>query len=183
MGVKVRKFRWFSVPEWEKEEKWLRSQHSKGLKLVDAMIPGIYTFEKCTPEDVVYQLDFNQEGLENREEYVQMFKDCGWNYVTEMAGYTYFRKAVADMKDEEENIFSDDASKMDMIERVFKGRVGVLIILFCGVIVPQLFMQWNNSSSVGMAPFVCFLVLFVVYLIIFIKFVVMYLKVKERLER
>ena len=75
MGVKVRKFRWFSVPEWEKEEKWLRSQHSKGLKLVDAIIPGIYIFEKCTPEDVVYQLDFNQEGLENREEYVQMFKE------------------------------------------------------------------------------------------------------------
>ena len=181
MSNKVIKFKWFSVPEWEKEEKWLRSQHSKGLNLVDVMIPGFYFFEKCTPEDVVYQLDFNKEGLENREEYVQMFKDCGWSYVTEMAGYTYFRKAVADMKDEEENIFSDDASKMDMIERVFKGRVGLLIILFCCVIVPQLFMQWNNSSRVGMTPFVCFSVLFVVYLIIFIKFVVMYYKQKKKL--
>jgi hypothetical protein len=178
-----KEFKYFSIFNHEKEQDYFRQMHKHGWKFIKVTGFGTYHFEECQPEDVVYQLDFNQEGLENREEYVQMFKDCGWNYVTEMAGYTYFREAVADMKDEEENIFSDDASKMDMIERVFKGRVGVLIILFCGVIVPQLFMQWNNSSSVGMAPFVCFLVLFVVYLIIFIKFVVMYLKVKKRLER
>ena len=183
MSAKVIKCKWFSVPEWEKEEKWLRSQSNKGLKLINAKISGIYIFEKCTPEDVVYQLDFNQEGLENRGQYIQMFQDCGWEYVTEMAGYSYFRKPVADMKENEENIFSDDASKMDMIQRVFQGRMRLLIILFSCVIVPQLFMQWHNISETGCYIFILFAILFISYLAIFIKFAIVYYKQKKNLER
>ena len=183
MSAKVIKFAWFSVPEWEKEEKWLRKQHGKGLKLVNATVPGIYTFEKCEKEDVVYQLDYNQDGLQNRGEYIQMFQDCGWEYVTEMVGYSYFRKSVDSMKADEENIFSDETSKMDMIQRVYQGRIRLLIILFCCVIIPQLFMQWNNSSEMGMVLFIVFAAMFVIYVVLFIKFSVLYHKQKKKLER
>lgn len=47
---------------------------------------------KCTPEDVVYQLDYNEEGLTHKDEYVQMFRDCGWEYIQDFGGYSYFRK-------------------------------------------------------------------------------------------
>lgn len=40
-----------------------------------------YTFESCPPEDVIYQLDYNKEGLDHKDEYIQMFQDCGWEYV------------------------------------------------------------------------------------------------------
>ena len=36
-------------------------------------MPGIYTFESCQPENVVYQLDDNPEGRAYRAEYIQMF--------------------------------------------------------------------------------------------------------------
>ena len=184
MSRKVVKIGWFTVPEWEKEQKWLRKQHNNGLKLINATLPCFYTFEKCTQEDVVYQLDFNKDGLENRADYIQMFRDCGWEYVTEMAGYSYFRKAVSEMKGEgEEKIFSDDASRLDMMKRVFRGRiVGLIIIFFC-IIIPQLIMQFHNGSDFGMALFWIFVVLFVMYVTAFVSFAVMYLKVKNRLER
>lgn len=45
---------------------------------------------------MVYQLDYNKEGLEHKDEYLKMFDDCGWEYLQEYAGYSYFRKAVAE---------------------------------------------------------------------------------------
>lgn len=182
MSRKKIKFGWFTVPEWEKEQEWLGKQHKKGWKLINATLPGFYTFEECTPEDVVYQLDYNQEGLENRGEYIQMFRDCGWEYVAEMAGYSYFRKPVSEMRGDKEEIFSDDASKMDMIHRVYKGRVSILLVIFFCTIIPQLLMQLNNHSEAGMALLWLFVALFVAYVIIFVKFAVMYWKVKKRME-
>lgn len=184
MGRKITKLGWFTVPEWEREQEWLRKQHKKGWKLINATIPCFYRFEECTPEDVVYQLDYNQEGLDNRGDYFQMFHDCGWEYVTEMAGYSYFRKPVSAMNnDEEENIFSDDASKMDMIHRVFNGRVRVLLVIFFCTIIPQLFMQFNNHSEAGMVLFWVLAIFFVMYITAFIKFAVVYWKVKKRMEK
>ena len=54
----------------------LRTQHKDGWKFVKVTGIGIYHFEQCQPEDVIYQLDYNQEGLKNKQEYVQMFADC-----------------------------------------------------------------------------------------------------------
>jgi len=47
---------------------------------------------------VVYQLDYNQEGRSHKEEYIQMFTDCGWEYLQDFVGYSYFRKPKAAMK-------------------------------------------------------------------------------------
>ena len=46
---------------------------------------------------MIYQLDYNQEGMKNQMEYVKMFEDCGWEYLLEFAGYSYFRKPEAQM--------------------------------------------------------------------------------------
>ena len=48
--------------------------------------PGLYHFEKCEPEDVTYQLDYNPEGIAHKAEYIQMFLDCGWEYMQDFAG-------------------------------------------------------------------------------------------------
>ena len=113
-----------------------------------------------------------------------MFRDCGWEYITEMAGYSYFRKPIAAMSGEgEENIFSDDTSRLDMMKRVFRGRIVALIVIFFCVIIPQLIMQFHNGSDVGMALFWVFVVLFAMYMTAFVTFAAMYLKVKKRLER
>lgn len=182
MREKKIKLAFFTVPEWEKEEKWLRKQHKAGWKLVNASLPGFYSFEKCEPEDVVYQLDYSPEGMENKSEYVQMFADCGWEYITDMVGYSYFRKPVSQMNGEEE-IFSDDASKLDMIERVFKGRMIPMLVCFFLIIIPQLNMQMHMNNPFSIAFFWIYAVMFIFYLFIFIKFYNCYNKLKKRLKR
>lgn len=182
MAKQKTKFGWFTIPEWEKEEKWLREQHKKGWKLIKATPPGFYKFEQCEPEDVIYQLDYNQEGMNHISEYIQIFRDCGWEYVTDMMGYAYFRKSATEMV-EDEGIFCDDESKIEMIERVYKGRMLPLIVIFCCCIMPQLFMQSHNNSEAGYIMFIVFVALFVLYLSLFVKFAYQYWKVKNRKEK
>ena len=63
-----------------------------GWRFVEVKGLGMYYFEKCDPQDVVYQLDYNKDGLTHKDEYVRMFNDCGWEYIQDYAGYSYFRK-------------------------------------------------------------------------------------------
>ena len=88
---KVSKF--YSIFEHEKEEKFLRDMHKSGWKFLKVTGFGVYHFVKCQPEDVVYQLDYNQEASSNKGEYIKMFSDCGWDYLLDYAGYSYFRKS------------------------------------------------------------------------------------------
>ena len=77
MSETKKELRWFSIMDYEKEARYLSRMHQKGWKFKRVTMPGIYTFEKCEPEKVIYQLDYNQEGMKNQMEYVKMFEDCG----------------------------------------------------------------------------------------------------------
>ena len=70
--------RYFTVMQWEQEQEYLQKMHRQGWKFTGVTMLGVYHFEKCEPEDVVYQLDYNEEGMKNKEEYLQIFRDCGW---------------------------------------------------------------------------------------------------------
>lgn len=123
----------------------------------------------------MYQLDFKGD---NRDmgEYVQMFRDCGWEYIQDMFGWSYFRKPAAEMKENEEGIFCDDESRLDMLKTVYRKKIMPLLVIFFSVIIPQLAVQSANSVQNGFAADMAgwlsyaFMVLFVLYLVIFIKF-------------
>ena len=119
----------FTITEYDREQEYRCKRHKEGGKITAVTGYGMYHFEQCEPEDVVYQLDYNIEGNINHEEYTRMFEDCGWEYITTYVGYAYFRKPVADMKEEEE-IFFDDSSKLEMMQRIFKGRMIPMFIVF-----------------------------------------------------
>lgn len=177
-------FKWFSIPEYDKEQEYLRQMHKSGWKLVRIGFPGVYHFEACQPEDVVYQLDYNPEGTENKTEYVQMFTDCGWEFLFDFVGYSYFRKAVKDMNGEEE-IFCDDASRLDMMKRVFRGRIVPLILIFIGI-VWQLILQsmdfYGDRDPVRVFLLALFGVTFVLYSILFVQFAVQFYAYKKRMK-
>jgi hypothetical protein len=69
-----------------------------------------YTFEKCENENVVYRLDFAGEDSKDRQAYVSMFAEYGWEYLQDVNGYSYFRKNTDGISDE------DDVGS---IERIF----------------------------------------------------------------
>lgn len=131
-----KQFKWFTIFEYEKEQDYLRNMHKSGWKFIKVKGFGIYHFEKCVPQDVVYQLDYNKDGLNHKDEYLKMFDDCGWEYLQEYAGYSYFRKAVSESGEAEE-IFCDEESRLQMMNRVIKGRGLLLLVMFFAVLLPQ----------------------------------------------
>ena len=137
---------------------------------------GVYHFEKCEPQDVIYQLDYNKEGLEHKEEYVKMFEDCGWEYLQDFVGYSYFRKPASETSGAEE-IFCDDSSRLQMMDRVFKGRVLPLVILFSCVLIPCLIREVYVGEY---ANIVLLAAVIIVYLWIFIHFAIQYSKFKKK---
>lgn len=118
-------FKLFTVPQWKKEEKYLREQHNNG-----------------------------------------------WEYLQNYVGYSYFRKPAAEMDGTEEEIFCDDASRLDMMKRVFVARMLPLFAIFFLVIIPQIIMQsqFNTAFNRGLMVFLC--VLSVLYLALFAAFAI-----------
>jgi len=118
----VREYHCFMLPDYEEEEKFLREKHNAGLAFEKVKSPGFYYFSECEPEDVIYKLDFNPQ-KEKEEAYLQMYADYGWEYIQEMNGYNYFKKSAAAAEtDGEDEIFNDNESKLDMMQRIFRMR-------------------------------------------------------------
>ena len=171
--------KWFDVTMEDQEAEYLRKMHKQGWKFVKFTTPVFYKFEKCEPEDVVYQLDYNKEACEHKSEYLQIFADCGWEYIDDVMGYTYFRKPLKEMNGEEK-IFSDDLSKMEMVERVYKGRMIPLLVIFLCIICPQLIIQSMGTHPANMVLLITYIVLFLLYLVLFYRFGKRYKELKER---
>lgn len=147
-----KEFKFFTIFDYEKEQDYLRRMHNQGWKFVDVGGIFVYRFQQCTPEDVVYQLDYNQDSASNKDEYIRMFEDCGWEYLFDFVGYSYFCKPVSAESGPEE-IFCDDASRLQMLGRVFKGRMLPLLILFLCVLLPQFFINIVEHQNYLLATF------------------------------
>ncbi|MCI8638327.1 MAG: DUF2812 domain-containing protein [Coprococcus sp.] len=183
MKEKKTEFRIFTVPEWKKEERYLRERHKNGWEFSSVTFPGFYHFTRCEPKDVVYQLDFNQESETNRSEYIQIFSDCGWEYLQNFCGYSYFRKAASEMNGTEEEIFCDDASRLDMMKRVFMKRITPLLGIFFLMIIPQIMLQSRFNRPENHVLLGIFCIMFVVYLAFFIVFGIQYWKCFKDIHR
>lgn len=171
-----KQFRYFTIFECEKEQDYLRKMHQSGWKLVRVSGFCVYHFEKCIPEDVVYQLDYNRDGVAHKDEYVKMFSDCGWEYLLDYVGYSYFRKP-ASACDGNEEIFCDETSKRQMQERVFKGRILPLFAIFACLLLPGVI---RNLLCGEMIIAACFGALTALYLLVFISFARQYGQFKNR---
>ena len=175
-----KQFKYFSILHHEKEQGYLREMHKQGWKFIKVTGLGIYHFEECKPQDIVYQLDYNQEGLSHRAEYVQMFNDCGWEYIQDYVGYSYFRKPASEMSGEEE-IFCDDASRDAMMGRVFKGRLLPLVILFTLCLLPQFIINLFSLHNYGIAILIGLIM--GLYLGCFAAFGIKYAKYKNKTNK
>ena len=124
-----RVFKFFTITEHDKEEKWLRKMHNKGWKFIECNMLGMYKFEECQPEDIIYRIDYNSDEVKDKVDYIKLFNDCGWGYLQDVKGFSYFKKSALNANENEE-IFCDEESKFEMIKRIFKGRVLMLIPIF-----------------------------------------------------
>lgn len=188
MGNELKKeFHYFILTDYEQEEEYLREKHKSGYCLEKVTLPGIYHFRKCDPEDVVYKLDFNPKKEAERESYLQLYKDYGWEYMQDLNEYSYFRKLAENCSQEDLDIFSDNASRMEMLKKIFLKRMIPLLVIFLTCILPQLIrliyvgvtQQWiMDGWTAGGLTF--YGIVFVLYVIILSKCLFGFWKLREK---
>jgi hypothetical protein len=110
---RVRKFRWFWPWQDQQEEVWLTEMSQSGWHLASMAGPALYTFERGEPLPYVYRLDWQGQ---SKRDYVQLFRDAGWELVLGYSGWHYFRKLVR--PGEQTEIYTDIDSKIAKYQRV-----------------------------------------------------------------
>jgi hypothetical protein len=166
----------FTIADHEEEETWLRSQHQKGWKL-KKVVPYLYTFEQCEPEDVIYRLDY--KNADATDDYMQMYSDFGWDCLGKCVGWYYFCKPAAQIDGEKEGeLFSDNESKVDMLQRVIQTRMLPIILIFLAFVLPQTVRVLSGKDGVGLL--ILCLVVLALYLFLLLHCGLKLLKLKKK---
>lgn len=162
MNSKKTVIRFFTIADYEEEEVWLHNQHKNGWKLLRMIPPCFYIFEKCAPEDVAYRLDY-KNGTETGD-YFQLFRDYGWEYIGRCVGWLYFRKTVSETKSEQDGeIFSDNESRIDVIDHVVKTRLLPISIIFLCCVIPNFIRSMDMDDPLANVFTIFFTVMTLLY--------------------
>ncbi|BET05698.1 DUF2812 domain-containing protein [Streptococcus sp. SN-1] len=151
-------YRIATIADYEREALYFREMHAKGWKLREVSYSILlfavkYTFEKCQPEQVSYQLDFYPMEKSERASYLQLFKDCGWEHITDFNSFSYFRKAHSEVESAAEfEIYNDATNKLDMVNRILRLRL-VPVLLLLAIHIPLLFMLLDRSNRFDLWKF------------------------------
>ena len=151
-------YRIFTIADYEREALYFREMHAKGWKLREVSYSILlfavkYTFEKCQPEQVSYQLDFYPMEKSERASYLQLFKDCGWEHITDFNSFSYFRKVHSEIEsDAEFEIYNDATNKLDMVNRILRLRL-VPVLLLLAIHILLLFMLLDRSNTFDLWKF------------------------------
>ena len=133
-------YRIATIADYDREALYLRKMHAEGWKLKEVTYSNLvvavkYTFEKCQPEQVSYQLDFYPMKKSERASYLQLFKDCGWEHITDFNGFSYFRKAHSEIEsDTEFEIYNDATGRLAMVKRILIMRMLPILLLFLALL-------------------------------------------------
>jgi|WetSurMetagenome_2_1015567.scaffolds.fasta_scaffold87354_2 hypothetical protein len=130
--------RFFWKPE--KEEIWLEHMSLDGWHIKKISSFGFYTFEKGNPEQRVYKIDYrNFKNSSDREDYLAMFDDSGWQPVMQH-GVNYAFYFYSTQPTVRHDIFSDEASRVQrnlryvslMFSSMFPAFIPLLVVYFSG---------------------------------------------------
>ena len=88
-----------------------------------------------------------------RTSYLQLFKDCGWEHITDFNSFSYFRKAHSEIEsDAEFEIYNDATNKLDMVNRILRLRL-VPSLLLLAIHIPFLLKLLNRSNTFDLWKF------------------------------
>ncbi len=170
--------RHLNISDFEEEQDFLTSLHSGGWRLI-SIKGNKYTFERCEKGVISYQIDFNPNERQ-RDEYIQLFIDFGWQFITEKSGRFYFSKPTSLCNENESKLFNNKETKAIMCRKIVKRKllqliplsvVMVLVSLLIGILLFsfQLAPLFLTSFISGLLLSGLMLALYSSYLISFIK--------------
>lgn len=167
-------YRIFTIADYEREALYFREMHAKGWKLRKVgysilLFAVKYTFEKCHPGQVSYQLDFYPMEKSERASYLQLFKDCGWEHITDFNGFSYFRKLHSEIEsDAEFEIYNDAVGKLAMVKRILTRRMFPILLLFLALL-PVFSKFVTGGSSFSWEVFLIFIIDWVLLIVFAIQ--------------
>ena len=167
-------YRIATIADYGREALYLAEMHAKGWKLKEVTYSNLvvavkYTFEKGHPEQVSYQLDFYPMEKSERAFYLQLFKDCGWEHITDFNGFSYFRKAHSGIEsDAEFEIYNDAAGKLAMVKRILTRRMLPILLLFSALL-PVFSKFVSGGSSFSWEVFLIFIIDWVLLIVFAIQ--------------
>ena len=167
-------YRIATIADYDREALYLRKMHAEGWKLKEVSYSNLvvavkYTFEKCQPEQVSYQLDFYPMKKSERASYLQLFKDCGWEHITDFNGFSYFRKLHSGIEsDAEFEIYNEAAGKLAMVKRILTRRLFPIFLLFLALL-PVFSKFVAGGSSFSWVVFLIFIIDWVLLIVFAIQ--------------
>lgn len=92
-----RYFRFYTIADYEREQKWLNAMSRSGWNFVRTN-GFIYTFEKGTPGEYIYKIDLPNDSMTDVEvdAYYKFMEECGIEVVSSFKFWRYLRKKSAD---------------------------------------------------------------------------------------
>ena len=167
-------YRIFTIADYEREALYFREMHAEGWKLKEVTYSNLvvavkYTFEQCQPKQVSYQLDFYPMKKSKRASYLQLFKDCGWEHITDFNGFSYFRKLHSGIEsDAEFEIYNDAAGKLAVVKRILTMRMLPILLLFLALL-PVFSKFVAGGSSFSWVVFLIFIIDWVLLIVFAIQ--------------
>ena len=183
-----RTHKWFWSFDYDKQEEYYTAMHAKGWALMKPEGEGIAAtvvqrFEKCEPGNVVYKIGYNAVKTE-RDNFIRMFEDYGWEFIGTNQDYYYFRKRADGVSPEELDIFSDDESRLDMAKKAAKAGLPLLLVLTFCILVPNTFrlIVESDKNVVDWVLLAVYSVLWGVYIYGYISAFLSYRRHKRQIE-
>lgn len=120
--------------------KKLRQKAAQGWTVKRFKFMG-YHFEKGTPEDVIFSIDYRDFKKGEEEEYLEMFEMAGWNHVSSNAGIHLFKALPGTSP-----IYSDKESSLDNLVRQQKPLISISIVCILITIISYLLSQMGPET-------------------------------------
>jgi len=146
----MRKFRLFFAWNDDEEEAWLSKMASEGWHLQSLGLPGSFTFAAGEPREDVYRLDYIFV-RKDYQQYLQLFRDAGWEHVAELGGWQYFRTPNQASKVPE--IYTDSTSKAQKYSRVLLPLI-IFLPIFINMSTRPVSMESNYYDLYSIAKLV-----------------------------
>jgi hypothetical protein len=103
-----------------------------------------------------------------KDDYLQLFRDSGWEYVQEMAGWHYFRKPA--LPGDQMEIYTDAESKIEKYQR---------LLAFLGILALPLFISLINLRD---PPYDWLSPIRVIILVVFVLYVYALVRILLRIS-
>lgn len=104
-----------------------------------------------------------------RASYLQLFKDCDWEHITDFNSFSYFRKAHSEIESNAEfEIYNDAAGKLAMVKRILIIRMIPILLIFLlifSALLPVFSKFVSGDSSFSWDMFLIVLIDFVLLII------------------